>query len=217
MDINNIKQFIQTRTVQDFPQLGKPYYFESERISINYAKLVPGHFYTFSTITQMIEDDIPSLDQYQTKESRKKPYFDRKPIILSLGQEGPVEVGLNIKIMPHKVRVWFIQKYLTLILPTLETLVDENGDFIELHKRMILSQNSKFYHSNINRSFVRFVGEQIGLNLEFLVDKYTRGEMGNPLSIIDWPEVPLLGYTSYDKDGTVMSKTPISYFLTKFT
>lgn len=215
MSIQSIKDFVNTGNVSDNSNKGMPYYFENERVSVNYARLVPGYFYVFTSIAQRGEDELPSLDQYQTRESRKKPYFDQKPIILSLGQEGPMEVGLNMKIMPAKVRKWFIQKYLTFILPTLEKLVDEDGDFIEMPDRMRLKQNVQLYQ--VNREFIRHVSEQIGLNLEFLVDKYTRGEMGNPLAIIDWDDVPQLINCMYNTDPTVVSKTPISYFLTKFT
>lgn len=216
MSIQSIKEFVSTGIPKEDSHQGLPYYFDNELVPINYATLIPGHFYTFNSIVSKQEDEIPSLDEVQTGEAKgKKPYFDKRPIFLSLGQEGPMEVGLNMKVMPPKVRKWFVQKYLSFIMPTLEKLVDDDGDFRELADRMRLKQNAQFYQ--VNRKFIRYISEQIGLNLEFLVDKYRRGDMGNPLAIIDWDAVPQLATCMYHNDKTIISKTPISYFLTKFT
>jgi len=215
MVLNSINEFIKDGTVKSSPRDGTAYYFNEDSIPINYAKLVPGHIYSFISLHSVEEDDIPNLDQYQTGEIRKKPYFDRRPIFLSLGQEGPFEVGINLKIMPLLFRKWFLRKYLQYMYSTLEQLVDKDGNFIEVNARMRMPEVMPFY--KINRGFSKLVTEQTGFNVEFLVDKYTRGEMGNPLALIDWEYVPNLCNFQYMNDGSIISKTPITYFLTKFT
>ena len=216
MILKVISEFIDKGTLKSFPQEGSAYYFEQDSIPINYARLIPGHFYTFVSTKQVDSDQVPSMDEYQTGESRGlKPYFDRRPIFLSLGQEGPMEIGLNVKVMPTTYRKWFLQKYLKVFLPVISKLVDEDGDLINLNSRVRLPAMEPFF--KINRSFAMAVGEQSGLNFKFLVDKYTRGEMGNPLALIDWDQVPKLSMLTYLNDGSIASKTPISYFLTKFT
>jgi hypothetical protein len=216
MSIKGIKQFISTGQVDEFPQANSAYYFDTERISVNYARLVPSYVYTFVSVNPRGNDEIPSLDEYQTGASKGvKPYFDSRPIFLSLGQEGPMEIVFNLKLIPTALRKWFLINYYKQILPILEKLVDESGNFIELNKRMRMQETGPLYR--INRSFIRTISEQSNLNLEFLVDKYTRGEMGNPLGLIDWDQVPKIVTLSYMNDGSIVSKTPISYFLTKFT
>lgn len=195
---------------------GTSYYFDKERIPVNFSKLLPGYFYTFVSVTIRNESDIPTLDEYQiNKSASPKPYFDRRPIFLSLGQEGPMEVGLNVKLMPIRVRRWFLSKYLKLILPILEKMEDSSGNLVDFGDRIKMKENSFFY--KINRHFITEVGEQNNINLKFLIDKYTRGEMSNPLALIDWEQVPKLCNFTYVNDGSIISKTPISYFLTKFT
>jgi hypothetical protein len=216
MSIHSINQFIVTGQVIDFPQAGLPYYFDRERLPVNYTRLVPGYIYSFNSTVPVGEDSIPSLDDYQSGQSHgKKPYYDNRPIFLSLGQEGPMEVGFNLKLMPIQLRKWFLQKYLKQMFPLLEKLVEPSGNFIELNKRMRMQVNSPFYR--LNRGFIGAVSEQSGLKLGFLIDKYTRGEIGNPLALIDWDDVPKLSTTNYVNDGSIVSKTPIAYFLTKFS
>jgi len=215
MSIKQIKNFILDGSVDNTSYYGKPYYFEKDSLLFSYSKLIPGYFYVFNSLSGINEDDISSLDEYQTKTSLKKPYFDIKPIILSLGQEGPFEVGLNIKLLPNKIRKWFIQQYLTFLMSSLESFINSDGNFIELNEQFKISQNNQLFQ--VNRSFIKQISNRINFNLEFLIDKYKKEEMSKSLSLIDWDSVPLLSYCEYTNDGTVISKTPISYFLTKFT
>jgi hypothetical protein len=215
MKLKVIKDFIDLDQIEPFPYEGTSYYFDTERVPVNFARLLPGYFYTFVSIANAVEDELLSLDEYQIGPKSKKPYFDRRPIFLSLGQEGPMEVGLNVKLMPFKLRRWFLQRYLKHIYPTMVKLVDESGDLATLNSRIRMQETASLY--GINRQFVRAISEQTGLKLEFLVDKYTRGEMGNPLALIDWDQIIKMGRCNYIHDKSILSKTPISYFLTKFT
>jgi hypothetical protein len=211
-----VNDFVRIGHIPPFPEEGRPYYFDDDCISYAYYRLIPGYIYTFVSSNVVQEDDVPSLDEYQTSETKSvKPYFDRRPIILSLGQEGPMEVGLNLKLMPLNVRHWFLSKYYKIVSNLIDKSQDENGEFIELKERMKLSENLML--KNINRNFINQVGEQNNINFKFLVDKYTRGEMSNKLAIIDWEQAIKLPKLSYVNDGSVVTKTPISYFLKKFT
>jgi len=219
MKLKVIKEFTDTGEIAPFPEEGTAYYFDNDRVQINYARLIPGYFYTFVSVSSFSEDDLPSLDEYQVGlldgRKPKKPYFDRRPIILSLGQEGPMEVGLNVKLMPFNLRRWFLQKYLKHIFPTMLKLVDSTGDLAHVNNRIRMQESAPLH--SINRQFVKTASEQTGLKLEFLVDKYTRGEMGNPLALIDWDQIIKMGRCNYMHDKSIASKTPIFYFLTKFT
>lgn len=215
MVLKKLNDFINDGRVEDFSENGTPYYFDGESTPINYSRLVPGYVYTFVSKHQINNDSIPSLDEYQTTGRTKKPYFDRRPLFVSLGQEGPMEIGINLKLMPINFRKWFLRKYLKILYHVIEKMVDKDGKLIELNKRMRMQESAPLY--KFNRSFATMVGEQTGFNVEFLVDKYTRGEMGNPLALIDWDQVPKLSSLLYMNDGSIISKTPISYFLTKFT
>ena len=219
MKLKVIKEFIDTGEIASFLEEGTANYFDNDRVQVNYARLIPGYFYTFVSISTFSEDDLPSLDEYQVGlvdgRKPKKPYFDRRPIILSLGQEGPMEVGLNMKLMPFNLRRWFLRKYLTHIFPIAAKLVDDTGDLLHVNNRIRMQESAPLY--SINRQFIKAVSEQTGLKLEFLVDKYTRGEMGNPLALIDWDQIIKMGRCNYMHDGSIVSKTTISYFLTKFT
>jgi hypothetical protein len=215
MQLKKLSDFVTDGTVDASVGQGQAYYFDSERILVNYARLVPSYIYTFNSTKPVGDDSVPSLDEYQISNKRRKPYYDNRPIFISLGQEGPMEVGINLKLMPLTFRKWFLRRYFKMILPTLSTLVDPSGNFIELNKRMRMQATAPLY--KINREFIKAVASQTGFNLEFLVDKYTRSEMGNPLALIDWDQVPNLVNYSYMNDGTIISKTPINYFLTKFS
>lgn len=211
-----VNDFIRVGSVPTFTEEGRPYYFDDDCIPFAYYRLVPGYIYTFVSSKVVEEDSLPSLDEYQTSPTKSvKPYFDRRPIILSLGQEGPMEVGLNLKLMPLSVRHWFLSKYYKILSNLIEKSEDEDGKFIDFRERMKLSENSML--KNINRNFITQIGEQNNINFKFLVDKYTRGEMSNKLAIIDWEQAVKLPKLSYVTDGSVLTKTPISYFLTKFT
>lgn len=213
---NIVNDFRVNGIIPNFPEQGTAYYFDNASIPYAYYRLLPGHIYTYVSSKNVEEDSIPTLDEYQTSPNKSiKPYFDKRPIILSLGQEGPMEVGLNLKVMPATLRKWFLMKYYNIIKPVIDQSADENGKFKPLADRFKLPSLPML--QAINRDFITKVGEQTNINFKFLVDKYTRGEMSTKLAMIDWDEAIKLPLLSYMNDGSVVSKTPILYFLTKFT
>ena len=115
MAIQQIKDYIETGKVENFTQLGPNYRFSEESVQV--PILIPGHVYTFFTKTVRGNDGLPSLDDYTSGQSNgAKPYIDNYPIFISLGSKGPIEFGLNIKVMPQPLRRKFIQTYLKRIL-----------------------------------------------------------------------------------------------------
>lgn len=213
MKNKTVDAFLKAGAVSPFLEENTAHYFENSGIPFYYIRLIPGYIYTFASIKSVTEAEIPSLDEYQVGgQPSRKPYFDRRPIILSLGQEGPMEVGLNLKIMPLKMRSHFLTRYYGLIAKLIEKSEDEAGKLIEFKDRFKLPENSIL--RNINRNLIHQISEQSNFNLTFLVDKYNRGEMSK-ITVIDWDQAVKLPRLSYANDGSIISKTPISYFLTK--
>jgi hypothetical protein len=214
MAIKLIKDFITSGDVDYIPPAAV-YYFNEEAVPVSHQTLLPGHVYTFRALRPRGSDSVSTLDDYQTGQADGvKPYYDNAPIFISLGKAGPLETGLNLKLMPTPVRKKFIRTYLNRILPVLETLTDENGNLYDIEQRRRMPQIGPLLR--VNSGFVWQLSEITGINFEFLVDKYKRDEMRN-LSMIDWPDVVKLSNTDYLRDPAIASRTPISYFLTKFT
>jgi hypothetical protein len=197
----------------DFVPPNPAYHFDAEAIKVSHPWLLNGHVYTFRVIRPVGNEAVSTLDDYETGLSRVKPYYDNRPILLSLGKEGPLEVGLNLKLLSPAIRRKFIRFYLKRIMPTLEKVTDSDGNFIELDKRVRSSALSPLL--GVTRAFIKQASGLTDLNFEFLIDKYKREEMIN-LSLLDWPDLPKLSKTNYAQDRTIATRTPISYFMTKF-
>ena len=216
MAIKLLEDYVQTGIVKDFQSPAPNYRFDAEGVPYNFRALAPGHIYTFVSLRERGSDNLPSLDEYQTNPTPgKKPYFDNRPIFVSLGQEGPMEIGLNLKMMPDQLRKNFIRVYLkNTVLPVIENLIDAKGNLLGITERLRSPEINKLLQ--ITRGYARLASDLSSFNFEFLVDKYNREEM-RFLKMIDWPDVPKIGESNYVQDKTIVSKTPISYFLTKFT
>mgnify|MGYP003339894948 FL=1 len=211
-----LEDYVQTGAASGQDQVSPNYRFEAEGIDYGFSALAPGHIYTFVSLRERDSDSLPSLDEYQVSQTKsKKPYFDNRPIFLSLGKAGPMEIGLNLKLMPVQLRKKFLRNYLKqVVIPIVEKLVDKSGNLLELTERLRSPGINGLLQ--IDRQYIGQLSGLTGLNFEFLVDKYNREEM-RFLKMIDWPAVPKLGESEYVQDKTIVSKTPISYFLTKFT
>lgn len=209
MAIQQIKDYIETGTVNGFSQSGPNYRFSEESMQV--PILIPGHFYTFISKTIRGNDGLPSLDDYTTGQNKGiKPYVDNRPIFISLGNSGPIHFGLNVKLMPQLLRRKFIQTYLNRLLPVLSKLVEESGEFIEYSKRIRQPEMNPF--GSINKDFIMAISPYSGVKFEFLVDKYNREEM-RYLSLIDWKNVPKIGEVDYSTDQSIATRSRISDFL----
>lgn len=209
MAIEQIKDYIETGKVNEFVQPGPNHRFADESLQV--PILVPGHFYTFIAKTIRGNDGLPSVDDYVTGQNKGgKPYIDNRPIFISLGNSGPIQFGLNVKLMPQLLRRKFIQTYLKRILPVLSNLVDESGEFIEYSKRIRQPEMNPF--GSINKEFIMAISPYSGIKFEFLVDKYNREEM-RYLSLIDWKHVPKIGEVNYSTDPAISTRSRISDFL----
>lgn len=209
MSLSQIKDYIETGKVDRFFQPGPNYRFVEESIQV--PILIPGHFYTFISKTIVGNDLLPSLDDYTAGRSEGiKPYVDNRPIFISLGGRGPIQFGLNLKLMPQLLRRKFIQTYLKRLLPVLSNLVDQTGNFIEYPNRVRLPEMNPF--ASVNREFVMAISPYSGIKFEFLVDKYNREEM-RYLSLIDWNHVPNIGEINYSTDPAISTRSRISDLL----
>ena len=209
MAINKIQEFITSGTVTDFVPDGPNHRFIDESVQV--PILIPGHVYTFISTTIRGNDGLPSLDDYTAGLSKGiKPYIDNRPIFISLGQEGPFETGLNLKVIPQGLRRRFIRTYLRSLAPILANLTDSNGEFIDYQKRIRLPEMNPF--GRINRSFIKSISQFSGIKFEFLVDKYKREEM-RYLGLIDWPHVHKIGEVDYSRDPSIATRSQISDFL----
>lgn len=214
MSIKSLTDFIDSGSIEKFDQPGSNYRFEAEGQLVNHPRLLPSHIYTFVSLNPRGNDSVSSLDDYQSGVAKGvKPYFDNRPIFISLGKEGPMEIGLNLKLIQTSTRESFIRLYLKLLRPVLEKLVDQSGNFIELESRIRLQELTPLL--KVNRDFIKQVSSLSDVNLEFLVDKYRREDM-RFLRLIDWPHVPKLSQVNYSQDPMIATRTPISYYLTKF-
>lgn len=209
MSIQQLKEYIQTGRVENFTQPVQNYRFSEESVQV--PILIPGHVYTFVAKTVKGNDGLPSLDDYTSGQSDKvKPYIDNYPIFISLGNRGPIEFGLNLKVMPQPLRRRFIQTYLNRILPVLSNLTDDKGEFIEYQKRIRQPEMNPF--GSVNKEFIMNISPYSGIKFEFLVDKYNREEM-RYLRLIDWPTVPKIGEVNYSRDASIATRSQISDFL----
>jgi hypothetical protein len=209
MAIRQIKEYIETGKVENFTQPVQNYRFSEESLQV--PILIPGHVYTFVAKTVKGNDGLPSLDDYTSGQSDKvKPYIDNYPIFISLGNSGPIEFGLNLKVMPQPLRRRFIQTYLNRILPVLSNLTDDKGEFIEYQKRIRQPEMNPF--GSVDKNFIMNISPYSGIKFEFLVDKYNREEM-RYLRLIDWPTVPKIGEVNYSRDGSIATRSQISDFL----
>jgi hypothetical protein len=211
MAIKLIRDYVQNGTVSNFEMSTPNYRFSDEGVQVRY--IVPGHFYTFIQRTQRGNDDLPSLDDWTAGLSRSKPYFDNWPIFLALDQYG---LGLNVKLMPSLARRLFLRTYLRTVLPALERVVDQNGEFLSQEERLRPPLVNPF--GSINRDWIRnrILGQLPSIKYEFLVDKYNREEM-RYLKLIDWPHVPKIGEANYSTDPAVATRSFISDYLKNLT
>jgi len=213
MAIQLLRDFIKDGA-SDFIPPTLAYHFDNEAVRVFHPWLLNGHIYTFSVRNPVGSSEVSTLDDYTTGVSKKKPYYDNRPILLALGTEGPFQVGLNLKIMSPAMRTKFIRVYLKQIMPALEKVTDSAGKFIELEKRVSASEMAPLLR--INRDFIKKASELTDVNFEFLIDKYKKEDIIN-LSLVDWHDLPKLGNTNYVQDRTIATRTPISYFMTKYT
>lgn len=209
MQIQKIQEFIRTGEVTDFTADGPNHRFADDLLLV--PVLIPGHVYTFISSTIRGNDGLASLDDFVTGVSKgKKPYIDNRPIFISLGQEGPFEVGLNLKVIPQVLRKRFIRTYFRAIEPVLKNLTDSNGELIDYQKRIRLPEMNPF--GRINKNFITSISQFAGIKFEFLVDKYKREEM-RYLGLIDWPHVHKIGEVDYSRDPAIATRSQISDFL----
>lgn len=186
MQLAKLKEFIKDGQIPEFSSFGANNYLEDVSIPVDHRTCISGHIYTFKSISQI--GVTLSVDEWFEKS--KSEYLDKQPIFISLGQEGPMEIGLNLKVMPTRLTEELVRSYLKVITPMLDKIVDSDGNFIALADRIKLPAN---------HSLSRLVNRNFFSKYEYWIDKYRREDMSY-LTLIDWPDVPKLTKISYSNN-----------------
>lgn len=186
MQLAKLKEFIKDGQIPEFSSFGANNYLEDVSIPVDHRTCISGHIYTFKSISQI--GVTLSVDEWFEKS--KSEYLDKQPIFISLGQEGPMEIGLNLKVMPTRLTEELVRSYLKVITPMLDKIVDSDGNFIALTDRIKLPAN---------HSLSRLVNRNFFSKYEYWIDKYRREDMSY-LTLIDWPDVPKLTKVSYSNN-----------------
>jgi len=186
MQLAKLKEFIKDGQIQEFSPAGANNYLEDVSIPVDHRTCMSGHIYTFKSISQI--GVTLSVDEWFEKS--KSEYLDKQPIFISLGQEGPMEIGLNLKVMPTRLTEELVRSYLKIITPMLDKIVNLDGNFIDLAERIKLPANY---------SLSRLVNRDFFSKYKYWIDKYRREDMSY-LTLIDWPDVPKLTKITYSNN-----------------
>ena len=188
MQLAKLKEFIKDGQIPEFSSFGANNYLEGVDgvIPVDHRTCLSGHVYTFKSISQI--GVTLSVDEWFEKS--KSDYLDKQPIFISLGQEGPMEIGLNLKVMPTRLTEELVRSYLKVITPMLDKIVDLKGNFIGLADRVKLPATY---------SLSRLVNRDFFSKYEYFIDKYRREDMSY-LTLIDWPAVPMLTKINYSNN-----------------
>ena len=188
MNLAELKEFIKDGQILGFSSAGANNYLEGEAgvIPVDHRTCLSGHVYTFKSISQI--GVTLSVDEWFEKS--KSDYLDKQPIFISLGQEGPMEIGLNLKVMPTRLTEELVRSYLKVITPMLDKIVDSDKNFIGLADRVKLPATY---------SLARLVNRDFFSKYEYFIDKYRREDMSY-LTLIDWPAVPMLTKINYSNN-----------------
>lgn len=188
MNLAELKEFIKDGQILGFSSAGENNYLEGKAgvIPVDHRTCLSGHVYTFKSISQI--GVTLSVDEWFEKS--KSDYLDKQPIFISLGQEGPMEIGLNLKVMPTRLTEELVRSYLKVITPMLDKIVDLKGNFIGLADRV---KRPATY------SLSRLVNRDFFSKYEYFIDKYRREDMSY-LTLIDWPAVPMLTKINYSNN-----------------
>ena len=186
MQLAKLKEFIKDGQIPEFSSAGANNYLEDVSIPVDHRTCLSGHVYTFKSISQI----GVTLSADEWFETSKSDYLDKQHIFISLGQEGPMEIGLNLKVMPTRLTEELVRSYLKVITPMLDKIVDSDGNFIDLTARVKLAAN---------HSLSSLVNQDYFSKFEYWIDKYRREDMSY-LTLIDWPDVPKLTKISYSNN-----------------
>lgn len=190
------------------------YYFQEEGQPYSRFRLIPGHFYSFSVVNKLPNDVVPNLSETKTPKSLeqypiKKPYYDNRPVCLSLGGEGG-EIILDLKMIPPKIRSVIIRRYMNAVKDRLKMFYGPNEQIIPFSSRLEPGMIGPFLSID-----PAFMFRLTGIDLSFALNKYQRENMSN-LVLIDWEDVSKIEQIDYRNDPTIAVKTPIPVLLEQF-
>jgi hypothetical protein len=190
------------------------YYFQEEGKPFSRPKLIPGHFYSFSVVNRLANDMVPNLSETMTAKSLeqyaiKKPYYDNRPVCLSLGGDGG-EIILDFKMVPPKLRSVIIRKYMNVVKERLKLFYGQDDNLIQFESRLQPELIGPFLSIT-----PAFMFKLTGIDLSFALNKYQRENMTN-IALIDWEDVSKIEQIDYRNDPTISVKTPVAVLLEQF-
>lgn len=210
----DLKSYIDDGIALDPPAYAN-YYFQEDSEPYTRARLIPGHFYTFGVVNRVPNDFVPNLSETQTPSqmvqyNHKKPYYDNRPVCLSLGNDGVGgEIILNLKMIPPKIRSVILRKYLGAVQNQIFQFYD-GEELIPFTERLKRQAMSPFLTVN-----TAFLSALTSINLSFGLNKYQREQMAN-VKLIDWENVSMVERIDYRNDPTIAVKTPVAVLLNEF-
>ena len=200
------------------PPVYANYYFDQEKVAYTRSQLVPGHFYTFSVVNRVPNDLVPNLSEVRTPSqlkgyNLKRPYYDNRPVCLSLGNDGVGgEIVLNLKMIPPKLRSVIIRRYMSAVKGQLANFY-QGDSLMPIRERLAGSNGASIGpFLSVNPAFL---SRLTGINLSFGLNKYQREQMAG-LGMIDWEDVSKIERIDYRNDPTIAVKTPVSILINEF-
>lgn len=142
-------------------------YLGSGEYQVSHSPLWPGCFYMFNHSLKMDPMELQSKDLN---------YIDTQPIILSLGgDKNKKEIGLNLNIIPSKIKLTIIER----LWKTYNSIIEQNAG-------QSFGKWKKISDLNINKI------ESIsgGLNLDFAINKFKPSNI-KKLKLIDYNDIVL--------------------------
>lgn len=214
MALKDFEAYINEGTLAKPPVFAN-YYFQEEVMGYSRYRLTPGHFYTFTMVNRVPNDFVPNVSEMFNKDqmekySVKRPYFDNRPVFLSLGNDGQGgEIILNLKMIPQNRRAQIIRKYLKTVQNQV-TKFYRGEKLMPFNERLVPELIGPFLSVN-----TAFMSRLTGINLSFALNKYQREQMAN-IGLIDWEDVSKIEQIDYRNDPSIAVKTPVSILINEF-
>lgn len=199
------------------PAVPVNYYFQNEAKGWTFPKFLPGHVYTFDYLDLLDEAAVPSIPDYLDPNKLKtytyqKPYFDSKPIGISLGRmsDGPDEYFIDLKMMPLPERLAAMEILMRGVYQVIQKVglhrvrVEKDGE--EYYEKQLRPLEERMRDYDYVSPFVRMNSDifrnYLGRGFYFWVNKYNVSRMKD-VSLIDFDVVEKIALSNYNYDRFV--------------
>lgn len=151
---------------------------ESKLFNLNNGKPIPGMIYTFLYKAK----EILTYDNQE--------FMDIMPLIFCLRSTPYNFTGINLNMLPNKVRLKFLQEY----YETYERYFINIDEFLRDGKPAINTSFLRYMQSPNGSKFAELIGNQIDCNIEFAYRKYYYEyvELFRMIEYTQWKYIPFL-------------------------